>query len=173
MPSELWPTDPYSTTELLLRFNGELIQVLHEPRAHTDGDAFVHFTSSNVISAGDIYHRTRYPFIDSANGGSMTGVISALSDLMELATDGDEERRATIIVPGHGDIAGEMEVREYRDMLVTIRDRIQAMIDEGMSLEQVLAARPTSDYDASFGREAGFWTTQDFVVAIYQELAGE
>jgi hypothetical protein len=76
-------------------------------------------------------------------------------------------------VPGHGHIAGEAEVAAYRDMIVTIRDHIEDMAESGMSLNQVLAARPTYDYDMTYGRETGTWKTSDFVVAIYRELAGE
>lgn len=164
---EIWPTQTYKDS-MDFEFNGELVSVRHEPRAHTDGDSFVHFTGSGVVAAGDIFNNMTYPVIDRDNGGSVQGVIAALDDLIEMLVEPDAK-----IVPGHGSVADKADVLEYRDMVVSIRDSIDDMIDEGMSLEQVQASRPTADFDARFGRELDFWGPRRFVETVYRELAGE
>jgi len=159
------PSDTYFGGSKDLFFNGESIQLLHQPAAHTDGDTMVYFRRSDVISAGDIYVTDSYPVIDLANGGSLQGVIDGLNRLLDLAIPEHHEEGGTMIIPGRGRISDEFDVLEYRDMVTIIRDRIQDMIRKGMTLAQVKAARPTRDYDPQYGANA-----DAFVEAAYKSL---
>jgi glyoxylase-like metal-dependent hydrolase (beta-lactamase superfamily II) len=170
-PTTAWPTDTFLGEEKELYFNGEGIQILHEPAAHTDGDSIVYFRRSDVISAGDIFVTTGYPVIDLAKGGSLQGVIAGLNRILDLAIPAHHEEGGTYVIPGHGRICDEFDVLEYRDMITIIRDRIQAMVKKGMTLEQVKAARPSRDYDPQYGATSGAWTTDMFVEAAYKSLA--
>jgi hypothetical protein len=123
-----------------------------------------------VIATGDIFDSTRYPFIDLSKGGSLQGEITALNFILDRTVYEHDEDFGTMIVPGHGRICNEFEVSEYRDMLVIIRDRIQAMIGKGATLAQVKAARPTIDYDTRFGATSGEWTTDKFIETVYTSL---
>ena len=162
---EIWPTELFSGPSAELTFNGEIVHITHEPAAHTDGDVFVHLTGSKVICAGDVYNSSRLPLIDTLNDGSLDGIIKALDDLATMA-----EEPGTIIVPGHGPIGDRNDVLEYRHMLVVIRDRVAEMIEAGMSLQQVLAADPTADY-SSYIRETRFWTADEFVAVVFDEIS--
>jgi cyclase len=170
-PTAAWPTDTYSGNEKELYFNGEGIQMMHVPAAHTDGDTLVYFRRSDVISAGDLFLTTGYPVIDLQQGGSLQGVIAGLNRILDLAIPAHHEEGGTYIIPGHGRLCDEFDVLEYRDMVTIVRDRIQAMIRKGMTLEQVQAARPTLDYDPRYGSSSGPWTTAMFVEAAYKSLA--
>jgi cyclase len=170
-PTTAWPTDTFLGEEKELYFNGEGIQILHQPAAHTDGDSIVYFRRSDVISAGDIFVTTGYPVIDLAKGGSVQGVIAGLNRILDLAIPAHHEEGGTYVIPGHGRICDEFDVLEYRDMITIIRDRILAMIKNGMTLEQVKAARPSRDYDPQYGATSGAWTTDMFVEAAYKSLA--
>jgi cyclase len=165
------PGDTYFGGSKDLDVNGESIQLLHQPVAHTDGDTMVYFRRSDVISAGDIYVTDGYPVIDLANGGSLQGVIDGLNRLLDLAIPEHHEEGGTYIIPGRGRISDEFDVLEYRDMVTIIRDRIRDMIQKGMTLDQVKAARPTRDYDPQYGATAGPWTTDMFVEAAYRSLS--
>jgi glyoxylase-like metal-dependent hydrolase (beta-lactamase superfamily II) len=168
------PTDTYFTEGMKLShfFNGEGIQLLHEPNAHTDGDTLVYFRGSDVIAAGDVYLTTSYPVIDVKRGGTINGVIDALNRILDLAIPEFRTEGGTLVVPGHGRISDSADVAYYRDMVTIIRDRIQAMAQKGMSLDQVKAARPTADYDPRYGSATGPWTTDMFVEAVYVTLGG-
>jgi len=170
LPYAAWPSDTYFQNRRDFAFNGEGVVLLHQPAAHTDGDTIVHFRRSDVISAGDVFLTTGYPVIDSARGGTLQGILAALNAIIEVAIPGADYQGGTMIVPGHGRLSDEMDVVEYRDMVTIVRDRIQYMIDNGLSLEQVRAARPTIDFDARYGAESGAWTTTMFVDAIYNDL---
>jgi len=169
-PSAAWPTDTYSGSDKELYFNGEGIQMMHIPAAHTDGDTLVYFRRSDVISAGDLFLTTGYPVIDLQRGGSLQGVIAGLNRILDLAIPAHHEEGGTYLIPGHGRLCDEFDVLEYRDMVTIVRDRIQAMIRKGMTLEQVQAARPTLDYDPRYGATSGSWTTAMFVEAAYRSL---
>jgi hypothetical protein len=131
----------------------------------------VYFRRSDVISSGDIYVTDRYPTIDLASGGSLQGVIDGLNRLLDLAIPEHHEEGGTLIIPGRGRISDEFDVLEYRDMVTIIRDRIRDMIQKGMTLDQVKAARPTRDYDPQYGAASGPWTTDMFVEAAYRSLS--
>lgn len=170
LPSEGWPAETYFTDRFEVVINDEPVQLFHQPAAHTDGDSLVFFRKSDVVVTGDIFVTTGFPIVDRQRGGSINGIIAALNRIIEITVPHDKQEGGTMVVPGHGRICDEADVVEYRDMVTIIRDRIQAMIDEGMTLDQVKAARPTMDYDGRFGSETGFWTTEMFVEAVYQSL---
>jgi hypothetical protein len=99
-------------------------------------------------------------------------VIAALNDIIELTVPAEKQEGGTMVIPGHGRLADEADVVEYRDMVTIIRDRVRSMIEMGMTLKQVQAAQPTRDYDGRYGAADGFWTTAQFVDAVYSSLAG-
>lgn len=171
LPFEAWPTDTYFVPRKDLYFNGEAVQIMHEPSAHTDGDSIVFFRRSDVISTGDVFSTTSYPVIRLEDGGDIQGVIAALNHIIELTVPAEKQEGGTMVIPGHGRLCDEADVVEYRDMVTIIRDRILSMIDMGMSLRQVKAARPTQDYDDRYGADSGFWTTEQFVEAVYASLS--
>jgi glyoxylase-like metal-dependent hydrolase (beta-lactamase superfamily II) len=138
------------------------------PSAITDGDSIVFFRHSDVIVTGDIYNSDIYPPIDLSRGGSINGEIEALSKVLDMGVTEYMSQGGTMIIPGHGWISDAGDMGYYRDMLMIIRDRIQNMIDKGMTLEQVKAAKPTMDYDPLYGRQPG--VTAQFVDAVYRSL---
>ena len=172
LPSTAWPTDTFIEADKEIYFNGEPVIMSHVPSAHTDGDSIVFFRKSDVIATGDIFRTDSYPVIDQARGGSVQGVIDALNRVLDLAVPAHHEEGGTLVVPGHGRIADEFDVLEYRDMVTIVRDRVKAMTDKGMSLAEVKAARVTLDYDARYGASAGPWTTEMFVEAVYRSVGG-
>jgi glyoxylase-like metal-dependent hydrolase (beta-lactamase superfamily II) len=153
--------------------NGEVVQVLWQPKAHTDGDVIVYFRSSEVISAGDVWVTTGYPVIDLTRGGSVQGILDGLNAIIDLAVPERNQMGGTRVIPGHGYFGNESDIVEYRDMVTIIRDRIRELVQEGRSLEQVKAARPTLDYDAVYGAVTGPWTTDMFIEAVYRGVDGK
>ena len=172
-PTGGWPTDTYFSGQKDIFFNGEAVQLIHQPAAHTDGDSLVFFRRSDVISAGDIFVTSGYPYFDLQSGGSINGVVDALNRIIVLAVPADKQEGGTYIIPGHGRLCDEADVVEYRDMITIIRDRVQDMIKKGMTLEQVKAARPTRDYDPRYGATTGPRTTDMFVEAVYRSLSAK
>ncbi len=147
-----------------LHFNGESATAYHVPRGHTDGDAIVHFASSNVIHMGDIFFNDRYPYIDLDGGGSIQGMIAAIDKALSLAN------AETRIIPGHGDLATPVDLEKYRDFLQKASNRVQALVDQGKSLDEAIAAKPTAEWDDSLGK---VWITPaQFVTFIYNSLTG-
>jgi cyclase len=171
-PQGAWPTDTYTTPERKIYFNDEGLELIHEPAAHTDGDTMVFFRRSDVISTGDIFVTNGYPIVDLERGGNIQGVIAGLNRVVELAIPADEQEGGTLIIPGHGRLCDVADVVYYQEMVIIIRDRIQDMINKGMTLEQVKAAQPTRDYDPRYGSSTGNWTTDKFVTAVYKSLSG-
>jgi cyclase len=170
LPTEMIPADTFLEKRRRKYHNGELIEMFYMPNAITDGDSIVQFRKSDVIVTGDIYDTTRYPFIDVKNGGTINGEIAALNAILDKTGYEHDEDGGTMIIPGRGRLADEYDLSEYRDMLTIIRDRVQAMIKDGASLEQVKGARLTTDYDTRYGATSGPWTTDMFVEAIYTTL---
>ena len=170
VPFAALPTDTFFQARKDMYFNGEAVQLLHLPAAHTDGDSLVFFRSSDVVSAGDLFVTTAYPHIDLERGGHVNGVIEALNTLIDVMVSEQFTEGGTMVVPGHGRIADEIDVVEYRDIVTIVRDRVQDMITRGMTLDQVKAARPTFDFDRRWGADTGPWTTTMFVEAVYRNL---
>ena len=150
------PNDEYFTPEKDFFFNGEAVFVFHVPDAHTDGDSIVLFRRSDVIAAGDIFAADRYPAIDLARGGSVQGVLAGLNRILALAVPERLQDGGTRVIPGHGRICNEADVVEYRDMVTIVRDRIADLIKKGSSLDQIRAARPTLEYDGTYGDPRAF-----------------
>ena len=170
-PSAGWPSDTYLQGRRRKYYNDEGVEILWQPNAVTDGDSIVHFRRSDVIVTGDLFTTTQYPFIDIKNGGSLQGLIAALNRILDRTIYKHQGEGGTLIIPGHGRVCDEFEVAEYRDMLVIIRDRVQALIiKQGATLEQVQAARVTADFDGRFGATSGAWTTNMFLEAVYTSL---
>jgi cyclase len=165
------PNDTFFVERKDLYFNGEAVQMFHQPAAHTDGDSIVYFRKSDVISTGDVFVTTTYPVIDEQGGGSIDGIIAALNRIIEIAVPADRQEGGTLIVPGHGRLCDEADVVEYRDMLTILRNRIKDMAAHGLTLEQVQAAEPTRDYDPRYGATTGSWTTKQFVAAVYHGVS--
>jgi glyoxylase-like metal-dependent hydrolase (beta-lactamase superfamily II) len=164
------PSDTYLQERRRTFHNNDAIELLWEPNAVTDGDSIVHFRRADVIVTGDVFTTTQFPPIDVQNGGSVQGEIKALNDILGRTVYEHEGEGGTIVIPGHGYVADEHEVVEYRDMVAIVRDRVQAMIRKGSTLDQVKAARPTADYDTRYGSTSGTWTTDRFVEAVYATL---
>ena len=170
------PTETFFYPRKYMFLNGEGIEVLHQPAAHTDGDAIVFFRRSDVIVAGDILDNTRFPVIDVAKGGSIDGEIAALNRLVDIAIPSVpivSREMGTSIIPGHGRICDQLDVVEYRDMVTIIRDRVRDLLKAGRTLEQVKAADPARGYKARYGSTSGPWTTEKFIEAIYRSLAAK
>jgi glyoxylase-like metal-dependent hydrolase (beta-lactamase superfamily II) len=175
-PAALWPTKTFAFRMYSMYLNGEGIQVIHQPAAHTDGDTIVFFRRGDVIATGDIIDTTRFPFIDVARGGSVQGELDALNRLMDLSIHNlplQWEADRTLLVPGHGHVYDKLDLLEYRDAVTVVRDRIQDLIDQGKTFEQVKAANPTLGYRSQYGSESGPWTTDMFVEVVYKELAAK
>jgi len=172
VPEQAWPNDPYSGPLKTLYFNGEGIEIHHQPGT-TDGNSIVVFRHSDVISTGDIFDITEYPIIDLKSGGSLQAVIEGLNRLKLMAIPGDHQEGGTMIVPGHGRICDEADLALYQEMVTIVRDRLQDMIKRGMTLEQVKTARPTADFDPIYGKNDGNWTTDMFIEAAYKSLTGK
>ena len=151
-------------------FNGEAVFIYHVPGAHTDGDVIVHFRGSDVVVAGGLFSTTHYPVIDAHAGGGIDGFIEGLNLMLDLTVPAYLQDGGTYVIPGHGRLSDEADVVEYRDMTLFIRDRIHHMLEQRMSLEEVLDAGPSLDYDPRYGDEGGPWTTAAFVEAVYRDL---
>ena len=163
------PTSTFFTPRKDLFSNGEPVQLIAQPGAHTDGDILVFFRKSDVVVTGDVFVTTSYPVIDASRGGSVQGVIDALNAIIELTVPERNQMGGTRVIPGHGRICNEADVVEYRDMVTIVRDRVQEMARKGMTLQQVKAARPSLEYDGLYGSTTGEWTTERFVEAVYKE----
>jgi len=171
-PTAAHPTDTYFDEfhKLPEYFNGEAVIVYHEPEANTDGDSIVFFRRSEVISAGNIFSTVSYPVIELDKSGSIQGVIKGLNHILDLAVAEYRSQGGTWIVPGRGRLSDTADVASYRNMLTIIRDRVQDLIEKGMTLDQVKAAKPTMDFDGRYGSDTGSWTTSMFVEAVYKSL---
>jgi glyoxylase-like metal-dependent hydrolase (beta-lactamase superfamily II) len=164
------PADTYLDVRRRKFHNGDDIEFFYQKDAVTDGDSLIQFRRADVIATGDVFTTTQYPAIDRKNGGSVQGEIRALNEILNKTVFRHQGEEGTYIVPGHGYLADEHEVVEYRDMVVIVRDRVKAMIDAGATLAQIRAARVTADYDTQYGANTGPWTTEMFVAAVYDSL---
>lgn len=165
LPQEVYNRPMYKIYRF---FNGEAIQLYHQPAAITDGDSIVHFRYSDVIATGDIFVTTSYPMIDLERGGSIQGVLDALNNIIDLAVTENNMQGGTMIIPGHGRLCDVSDVAHYRNVVTIIRDRIQDLIRKGMTLEQVKAAKPTFEYDPRYA--TNYWTADMFVETVYRSL---
>jgi glyoxylase-like metal-dependent hydrolase (beta-lactamase superfamily II) len=169
-PSAALPTDTFFTEENELYFNGEAVQMLYQPKSHTDGDLIVFFRKSDVVVAGDVFVTTSFPVIDLQEGGSLNGVVTSLNRILDITVPKDKQEGGTFVIPGHGRLTDEADVVDYRDMMTIIRDRLADAIKKGMTLEQVKAAGLLRDYEGRYGATQGPWTTDQFLEAAYRSL---
>ena len=144
------------------RLNGEEIRAVHYKNSHTDGDSVIHFVNADVIHTGDIWFNGFYPFIDVSTGGSIDGLISSVKTLIDLVGDN------TRIIPGHGPLGDKQGLQGYLEMLETVRARMNSLIAEGKSLEQILEMQPNADYDDTMGK--GFINPETFLRILYSDL---
>lgn len=131
--------------DIVFHLNGDTVEVIHVPHAHTDGDSFIHFKAANVIHAGDILFNGFYPFIDVQHGGSLKGMIAAADRLLALADDN------TKIIAGHGPVANTADLEDYRKMLETAYERLRGLKESGKTVEEAIAAKPLSDLEETWG----------------------
>jgi len=146
--------------DLQLHLNGLQLEAHHVPSAHTDGDAFIHWPQANVLHAGDLYFNGAYPVIDWGSGGHIDGMIAAADRLLALVDD------ETKIIPGHGPLSNKAELAKYRDMLAVVASRVNTLVREGKSLEDVRAAQPTAEFDAAWG--GGFMKPEPWLQQVYE-----
>jgi cyclase len=168
--STAWPTETFTRKQKALYLNDEGIEIMAAPSAHTDGDSLVFFRRSDVIAAGDILDLTKFPVIDVDRGGSIDGEITALNRLIDLAIPSIPlpwKEGGTVVIPGHGRLAEQAELVEYRDMVTIVRDRVEDLMKSKMTIDQIRAARPTKGWNTRYGAEAG----TAFVDAVYKSLA--
>jgi glyoxylase-like metal-dependent hydrolase (beta-lactamase superfamily II) len=167
-PPEQWPTDAYQDNWAL--FNDEAVLLTHAPAAHSNGNTYVYFRSSDVICTGNLFDPLSYPVIETGNGGSIDGIIDALNNLIDTMVPRQNEEGGTYVIPGHGRMTDRTEIVSYRDALTIIRARLAYDVSKGMTLDQIQAARPTYDYDGVYGHDTGSWTTRMFVAAVYHDV---
>ena len=165
-PLAALPTVTYADA-MTLHFDGETVQLFHPPNAHTDSDTLVHFKRANVIHAsGTIGGDGGYPFFDMGSGGSLAGTIIAEDKMLSLSDD------KTRIVADEGDPASTETLKASRDVLVTLRAKVQRLIDEGKSEDQAVATKPTKDFDAKWVHQGNFVTGDTMTRLAYQSLKG-
>lgn len=160
-PKEALPVVTFQQ-EMSLHLNGDDIRLLHVANAHTDGDAIIHFTKANVIHAGDTFFNGFYPFIDVDSGGGIAGMIAACDIVLALANDD------TKIMPGHGPLASKADLLAFRNMLAKAQANIQALIDEGKSEAEIVAAKPLAKLDKEWGD--GFIPTDVWVKIVHSGM---
>jgi cyclase len=172
--TDRWPPSTYPGKQKDFYINDEPVIILHIPNATTSGDSMVWFRKSDVISAGDIFDMTSFPYIDVAHGGSITGVIESLNTLLDIMVPKHLQEGGTMVISGHGRSGDEHDVLEYRDMVTIVRDRVQNAVKKGMTLQQIKAAKPsyTYEYEPRFNRNPA-WTAEMFVEAIHKNLTSK
>jgi glyoxylase-like metal-dependent hydrolase (beta-lactamase superfamily II) len=162
-PEAALPVVTFDNT-VTFHINGDELHAFHVRNAHTDGDAILRFRSANVVHMGDVYFNGIYPFIDASSGGSLEGTIAAVDRALQLM---DED---TKVIPGHGPLADRSALESYQTMLATVHGRVDLMIDEGLSLEQIKAQKPTAEFDAEWGD--GFISPDQWVELIHGDIVG-
>jgi glyoxylase-like metal-dependent hydrolase (beta-lactamase superfamily II) len=169
-PAAAQPTDAFfdEFDKLPEYVNGEAILMYSAPHANSDGDSFVFFRHSEVISAGNLFSTVSYPAIDLAKGGTIQGVIDGLNKILDLAVAEYRGQGGTMIVPGRGRLSDTADVASYRNMLTIVRDRVKDLVKRGQTLEQVKAARPTFDFDGRYGSDPA--ATDKFIEAVYRTV---
>jgi len=155
-PPGALPTKLFNS-EQTLHFNGTTLALKYYPLAHTDSDISVHFHDADIIHVADTLWNGHFPFIDYSTGGSIDGMIRAAEANVARVTD------ETIVIPGHGPIGNKSQLVEFRDMLVSVRDKVSTLKKEGHPIEEIVAAKPTADYDAKWG---GFVVDGNFFTRI-------
>lgn len=146
-----------------LHLNGDHLEALHVPAAHTDGDLVLWWDSANVVHTGDVFYNGSYPFIDASSGGTVAGLVAALETILARADE------STVIIPGHGPLASSKDLAAYRDMIVAVGKEVRRQIEQGKSLDEVLAAQPAAAFEERYGK--GAMKADRFVRAIYRDFS--
>lgn len=146
------------TDGITFHWNGNTVEARHVEAAHTDSDSYVFFKESNVVTTGDLYFAGFYPFIDPDSKGSVAGVIVGVNEILNFIND------ETKVIPGHGPLSNKKELTAYRDMLQSVYDRVKALKEDGKSLEEIIAAKPTADFDAKWGN--GIFTAEKWLSIV-------
>lgn len=166
-PKEALPQVTFPDS-LTLHLNGNDIYIFHPDPAHSDSDSVVYFRQANVLQTGDLYYSNNYPFIDVESKGSVTGVIAAMDRILKIVNPD------TKIIPGRGPVSNVKELQEYRTMLVTVRDRILDGIRAGKTLEQIIASKPSAEFDEARKGSGELVVARgpaEFVKLLYQDLS--
>lgn len=150
---------------ITLHLNDDNLHLVHAEAAHTDGDLIAWWEIADVVHVGDLFYNGSYPFIDLGSGGSLAGVVAALELVLARAD------AKTVVIPGHGPVASRAELAAYRDMVVAVGRRVRELVEQGRSEEEILAARPTADFDARYGK--GSTTADRFVRIVYADLTAD
>ncbi len=168
-PTDAWPTDGYMAAHRNLFFNGEVVDILREPAAHSDGDSIVYFRGSNVLVAGDIFTTTSLPMIDRKLGGTAKGLLDSLNRMLDIAVPENMQEGGTYIIPGHGRVCDEADLVEYRDMLHEIGDRMRDLVKvQHLNLAEVKSKRPVLGWEGRYGRPE--WSSDMFIETLFEEF---
>ncbi len=173
-PGDAWPSEAFLAKRYAFRMNDDAIEIFYQPAAHSDADSLILFRQADVVVAGDILDTTRFPAIDIANGGSIQGEIDALNRLIELTVVPIPfiyNGIGTYVIPGHGRLCQQLDVVDYRDMVVVVRDVIEDLIKQGKTLDQIKAAHPAKPYETEYGTQEG--STSAFIEAVYKSLTAK
>ncbi len=158
-PEDALPVLTYSES-ITIHLNGGEVHAAPLPPGHTDGDSYIHFRDEDLIHVGDVFRTVAFPVIDRNNGGTLDGTIDALAVLAGLGGPN------TLYVPGHGEVSTREDVMEFRDMVMTVKDRVAALVENGASYDEVAAAGTTAEWEDRWGDPGRFLT------AVYAELSG-
>jgi glyoxylase-like metal-dependent hydrolase (beta-lactamase superfamily II) len=160
-PKVALPVITFNDT-VTFHLNGEEIYVFHQSNAHTDGDSIVHFKGANVVHMGDTFFNGLYPFIDTSSEGSVDGMIRTAKAALAMIDD------QTKIIPGHGPLSNKADMQNYLNMLTTVKSRMQKLIDQGKTLEEIIVLKPNADYDETWGK--AFLKPEQFMSIVYDSL---
>ena len=160
LPKGALPILTYSDTATV-HLNGEEVHVFTVPPAHTDGDSFIHFRSSDVLHLGDVFRTNNFPYIDISNGGTLQGTLDALAIAIGMSGP------STLIIPGHGEVSVRSDVVEFRDMALIVAERVENLVLSGATFQDVLAANTTAEYEDKWG------DPERFLRGVYSEVGGQ
>ena len=160
-PAAALPQQTFDQTHKIMT-NGETVSLVHMPPAHTDSDIYIHFEKGNVLQTGDVFFNGMFPYIDDETGGSVSGTIAGAAKLLAVADNN------TKIVPGHGPLGTKADLAKYREMLMTVRERLQKLKTAGKTVQEAVAAKPIADLDAAWGK--GLFNSDVFVQIAYPAL---
>lgn len=160
-PADALPQQTFDQSRKIT-MNGETVSLVHIPPAHTDSDIYLHFEKGNVLQTGDVFFNGMFPYIDDGTGGSVTGMIAGAAKLLAAADNN------TKIVPGHGPLGTKADLTKYREMLMTVRERLQKLKTAGKSMQEAAAAKPLADLDATWGK--GLFNSDTFIQIAYPAL---